>query len=149
MTRMERKFLLQFPSSTRNLAMVREFVTGVGKQAGFDENEITKLQLAVDEACSNVIEHAYGYDSAKEVVIRANFDERELTIEVIDTGSGFDPSSVPAKTLQELMSQRKKGGLGLRLIQTLMDEVSYEIHPGEKNQLRMVKRLHRQPDSKE
>ncbi len=146
MTRVERKFQLQFPSSTQNLALVREFVTGVGKQAGFEEDEIAQLQLAVDEACSNVIEHAYGHDSAKEVVIRANFDDRQLTIDVVDTGAGFDPGSVQPKTLRELMDQRKKGGLGLRLIQTLMDEVSYEIQPGEKNQLRMVKRIHKHPD---
>ncbi len=151
MTRMEQKFQLQVPSSTQNLAIVREFVTNVGQLAGLEELEVAKLQLAVDEACSNVIEHAYGYDSAKEVVIKANFDEEELTIEVVDTGACFDPASIPVRSLEELVNQRKKGGLGLRLIRSLMDEVSYQIRPGETNQLRMVKRLRKDdqppPDS--
>lgn len=141
MTQVERRFQLHVPSTTANLALVREFVTSVGAQAGMKEDEVAKLQLAVDEACSNVIEHAYGHDSTKEVVIRADFDDEALRIEVVDTGSRFDPTSVEPKSLQELMAERKSGGLGLRLIQSLMDEVSYEIEPGEKNQLRMVKKL--------
>ena len=60
MERIERKFMLQVPSSTENLALIREFVSSAAQQAGFDNNEIARLELAVDEACANVIEHAYG-----------------------------------------------------------------------------------------
>ena len=95
MAAIERKFTLHVPSSTENLALIREFVTSVGRQAKLDEAEVHNLELAVDEACANVIEHAYGHDHDKEVVVRAVFDEEELGIEVTDTGRGFDPAIDP------------------------------------------------------
>jgi len=141
MAALERKFTLHVPSSTENLAMIRDFVTSVGTQAGLEEDDVARLELAVDEACTNVIEHAHRGDITKDVIVRAEFDRRLLRIEVFDTGAGFNPSSVPQEEVGQLVHERKSGGLGLRVMRTLMDEVSYEIVPGNKNRLRMVKRL--------
>jgi serine/threonine-protein kinase RsbW len=141
METLEQKFCLQVPSSTRNLAMIREFVVKVAEQSGLSESDRSHLELAVDEACSNVIEHAYGHDVKKEVTIRATFDDDELRVSVIDSGAGFDPTTVPQKELGELVRQRRTGGLGMRLIKSLMDEVRYEIEPGKKNELHMVKKV--------
>jgi serine/threonine-protein kinase RsbW len=140
MVSLERTFSLHVPASTENLAMIREFVTSIGDQAGLSSTEIARLVMAVDEACANVIEHAYGNDVTKEVSVRATLDDVILEIIVIDTGIGFDPSSVEQKGLDKLVSSRKSGGLGMRLIRSFMDEVHYQI-TGEKNELRMVKRL--------
>lgn len=137
----ERKFSLHVPSSTQNLAMIRDFVTNVGVQAGLGEDDVAKIELAVDEACANVIEHAHANDLTKEVIVRAVFDEKTLRIEVTDTGKGFDPGSVDPPDVAALAHARRSGGLGLRVMQSLMDEVSYEIVPGDTNRLRMVKRL--------
>ncbi len=145
MAAIERKFTLKVPSSTENLALIREFVTSVGKQARMEDADISQLELAVDEACANVIEHAYDHDISKEVMIRAIFDEAEVRISVIDTGHGFDPNKLKSESVEQLVSQRKSGGLGIRLIKTLMDEVSYEIVPGQKNELHMTKRI-RKPE---
>jgi serine/threonine-protein kinase RsbW len=141
MSPIERKFLLQVPSSTENLALIREFVTAIGRQAQLEEAEITNLELAVDEACANVIEHAYGHDTTKEVIVRAKFDDEALRISVIDEGRGFDPGSVKQDSVEQLIHERKSGGLGIRLIQRLMDDVSYEIVPGQKNELHMTKKI--------
>lgn len=141
MAPVERTFSIHVPSSTENLVMIREFVTSIGTQAGLPPGEVTKLETAVDEACANVIEHAYGSDVTKEVSVRATLDESVLEILVIDTGIGFDPTSVEQKELEKLVRARKSGGLGMRLIKSLMDEVYYQMIPGEKNELRMVKRL--------
>ncbi|MBO0719731.1 MAG: ATP-binding protein [Blastocatellia bacterium] len=144
MASIERKFKLQVPSSTENLALIREFVTTVGKQALMSDEDITKLELAVDEACANVIEHAYGHDITKEVDVRAVFDEDEVRISVIDSGRGFDPAKVDQETVEQLVAQRKSGGLGFRLIKSLMDDVSYEIVPGQKNELHMTKKIRKE-----
>jgi serine/threonine-protein kinase RsbW len=141
MTAIENTFTLDVPSTTQNLALIREFVTRVGVQAGLSDVEVGQLELAVDEACANVIEHAYGDDARKQVTIRAVFDEDELRIHVIDTGTGFDPTQVQQQELKDLIAKRRTGGLDMRLIKTLMDEVHYEIEPGKKNELRMVKKL--------
>ncbi|MBK9708280.1 MAG: ATP-binding protein [Acidobacteria bacterium] len=141
MAAIEKKLTLTVPSSTENLALIRDFVTSVGKQARMSDVDISNLELAVDEACANVIEHAYGHDRTKEVTIRAIFDESEMRISVIDSGKGFDPSQVQSETLDQLINERKSGGLGMRLIKTLMDDVRYEIVPGQKNELHMTKKI--------
>ena len=141
MSSFERKFTLQVPSSTENLAMIREFVTAVGRQAQLEEADISNLELAVDEACANVIEHAYGHDITKEVVVRAKFDDESMRISVIDEGRGFDPDKTPQDSVEQLIHERKSGGLGIRLIKKLMDDVSYEIVPGQKNELHMTKKI--------
>jgi serine/threonine-protein kinase RsbW len=143
MPAIEHTFTLDVPSSTQNLALIRDFVTRIAGQAGLDEADIAKLELAVDEACANVIEHAYGHDATKQVTVRAVFDEDVLRIHVVDTGAGFVPGDVPQEELREMIEKRRTGGLGMRLIRSLMDEVHYEIEPGKKNELRMVKKLNR------
>ena len=137
----ESSFTLRVQSSTENLSLIREFVTKVGLQAGMSEIDISKIELAVDEACANVIEHAYCNDKSQEVMVRANVDEEKITFQIIDTGIGFDPTQILQEDLEKLIEKRKSGGLGMRLIKTLMDEVQYEIIPGQKNELRMIKRI--------
>ncbi len=139
----EQAFTLDVPSTTQNLALIRDFVNRVSGQAGFDAEEMAQLELAVDEACANVIEHAYGNEQGKQVMVRATFDDEVLRITVVDTGKGFDPAGVHQADLRELAEKRRTGGLGMRLIRSLMDEVHYEIGPGNKNELQMVKRLRR------
>lgn len=143
MNPIEGRFTLQVPSSTENLALIREFVSNVGARAGLDSADVSKLELAVDEACANVIEHAYGHDTSQEVLIRATFDDEALRIDVEDTGRGFDPASIPQAELEKLIAERKSGGLGMRLIKRFVDEVHYEMEPGQKNKLHMVKRIKR------
>src|SRR5215510_12826535 len=101
MASIERKFTLQVPSSTENLALIREFVTAVGRPAQLEVPEISHLELAVDAAGANVIEHAYGPDTTKEVVVRAKFDEESLRISVIDEGRGFGPDVVGQDSVEQ------------------------------------------------
>ena len=137
----ERKFSLHVPSSTENLSMIRDFVKSIGTQAGMTDMDAARLELAVDEACANVMEHAYSSDFNQEVTIRAKVDDAAIQIWVIDTGKGFDPAAIKQSKLEDLISARRTGGLGMRLMKSFMDEVHYEMLPGVKNELRMVKRL--------
>ena len=79
---LEQKFTLHVPSSTQHLAMIRDFVSSVGVQAGLGEDDVARLEMAVDEACANVIEHAHHGDQTKDVVVRAIFDDTTLRLEV-------------------------------------------------------------------
>ena len=141
MDEMERTFQLHVPSSTENLAMIRDFVGNIGQRAGMSPGELVKLELAVDEACANVIEHAYGSDDTREVTVKAILDSETVQIQIVDTGRGFDPAAIEQINIEELAQRRKSGGLGMRLIRSVMDKVEYQIVPGQKNELRMVKRL--------
>ncbi|MBL8215299.1 MAG: ATP-binding protein [Bryobacterales bacterium] len=137
----ERRFLLHVPSSTENLALIRDFVGNIGRQAGMVETELSMLELAVDEACANVIEHAYGLDKTQEVIMRVTLDVDCLKIQVIDTGKGFDPAQIEQKDVKKLIAERRSGGLGLRMMKLVMDEVQYQMKPGERNELTMIKKL--------
>ncbi len=139
MDSMERTFQLHVPSSTENLSMIRDFVGSIGERAGFTHGEKAKLALAVDEACANVIEHAYGSDGTCEVTVKATIDPDAVQIRIVDTGRGFDPTAVKDTEVDSLIRQGKSGGLGMRLMRSLMDEVHYEIGPGQKNELTMTK----------
>lgn len=141
MASIERTFSLHVPSSTENLSMIRDFVKSIGTQAGMDEMEVATLEMSVDEACANVIEHAYGLDATKEVSIRATVDENAVLIQVIDTGKGFDPAKIKQSKLEDLILKKRDGGLGMRVMKSFMDEVHYERIQGVKNELTMVRRL--------
>ncbi len=137
----EQSFALHVPSSSENLAMIRSFVGDVAYRAHLSEEESLLLAVAVDEACANVIEHAYGHDATKQVMVRAILDEDTIRFDVVDQGKGFDPSLIEPKDPRQLVKERASGGLGMGLIRRIMDEVVYHIVPGEKNELRMVKRI--------
>jgi anti-sigma regulatory factor (Ser/Thr protein kinase) len=140
----EQCFSLRVPSSKENLAMIRSFVNSVGNRSGLSQSEVDLLELAVDEACANVIEHAYGgADATKDVSVRATIDDDAIQIEVVDRGKGFNPDAVPVKSVSQLVQERASGGLGMRLMKQLMDEVHYQMIPGVKNELRMVKRINK------
>jgi anti-sigma regulatory factor (Ser/Thr protein kinase) len=133
MASFEKTFGLHVPSSTENLSMIRDFVRSIGTQSGMGDLEVARLEMAM--------EHAYSSDSTKEVSIQATVDETALRVVVVDTGKGFDPAAVEQKKLEDLISAKRTGGLGMRLIKSFMDEVHYAMVPGVKNELTMVKLL--------
>ena len=98
------------------------------------------IQLATDEAASNIIEHAY--ENIKEGVLELSCGVKDdlITIVLIDHGESFDPSEIPLPDLKADLSDRKIGGLGIFLMRKLMDEVHYEVKPNKSNVLTMTKR---------
>jgi len=128
-------------SRTDNLLEVREFVLKAARQFGFEEEEASKIVLAVDEACTNVIKHAYQYapDRKIEIVIRPDKDRLQIT--VIDDGRAFNPSIAKLPDLKQHLSHYRRGGLGIYLMRTLMDKVEYKYAPGKRNEVRLTKYL--------
>ncbi len=133
----ENRFNLRIPSRTDNLGVIREFISGIAKKFGFSADSISEIELAVDEACANVIKHAYNYDASKKIDITVETNSRKLTIIISDRGKGFDPDHVEKP--EERLKKHARGGLGIALIRKVMDEVSFDIHPGAHNEVRMVK----------
>ncbi|MGC8652966.1 MAG: ATP-binding protein [Candidatus Kryptoniota bacterium] len=134
-----------FKSSTDSLSEVRAFVTGNARKFGFGEKEASEISLAVDEACTNVIKHAYkGKKGAQfEVIIRAH--KSEFSIIVRDWGLSFDPASVPVPNVREYARIHKRGGLGIYLMKKLMDSVEYREKEAV-NEVRLVRYLKDEPE---
>lgn len=130
-------------SSTDNLSKIREFTKTAAVECGFSEDTVGKIILAVDEACTNIIKHAYKNSSEGEISISISLENSKFTITIVDHGSHFDPSGVPEPDLKEYYKQKRAGGLGMFLMKRLMDEVNYSTATGDKNQVILVKYLSR------
>ena len=129
---------LAIPSSTRYLEDVRRFVVMHAQEADFPEDAVEQFKIAVDEACTNVIEHAYGGQANYEVDIAIIIDADRFTVRIRDEGVPFDQSNYHEPDLLKLVSRRKKGGLGVHIIRRLMDRVEYRTR-GQINEIRMTK----------
>lgn len=130
-------------STTDNLALIREFTKSSAEEIGFSDEVAGKIVLAVDEACTNIIKHAYKYSPNGDIYISIKLDDSRFTISITDEGKHFDPNKIPEPDLQEYYKQKRVGGLGMFLMKKLMDEVKYSTITGNKNQVVLVKYLSR------
>ena len=123
-----------------NLDAIRDFVGRCAEQAGLDGKGVYAAQLAADEACSNVIEHAYQGISGGRFDVSCDATAGKLTVIIHDHGKPFDMSSVRMPNLGNNLDEREIGGLGVYLMHKLMDEVHYESRGQAGNYLTMTKR---------
>lgn len=132
---------MQFAAKFEYLDEIREFVGDIARAGKFSDKDIYNIQLASDEAASNIIEHAYEGVSDGVLEISCGLKSGVLTIILVDHGESFDPSEVPMPNLKADLSERKIGGLGLYLMRKLMDEVYYDADPqNNRNTLTLIKR---------
>ena len=131
---------VQFIAKFEYLDEVREFVGDIARAGGFNAKEVYNIQLAADEAASNVIEHAYAGVHDGLLELSCGVKGNAITIILVDHGESFDPSEIPLPDLKADLSERKIGGLGIFLMRKLMDEVHYENRPNKSNVLTMIKR---------
>jgi serine/threonine-protein kinase RsbW len=131
---------ITFPAQFEFLDEIREFVAQIAHEGGFTDRDIYSLQLAADEAASNIIEHAYEGISDADLDVTCDMRGDTLTITMRDTGRPFNPSNVRQPNLKADLSERKIGGLGVYLMRKLMDEVHYISNPITGNVLTMTKR---------
>ncbi len=134
---------IHIESRTDRLIAVREFVSASARKFGFSDEEVSKIALAVDEACTNVIKHAYKFDPTKEITVTVRPRGHTFEVLIRDTGRQFNPSDVQAPDMKEYLTHYRRGGLGIYLMKSLMDKVEYDIEPGKKNEVRLTKYLSR------
>ena len=132
---------LKVNSKTENLSEIRDFVSTNALQAGIAVATIDNIILAVDEACTNIIKHAYKLSPQCEIIIKIDYDEEKFTITIIDYGKSFEPDRVPLPDLQKYYREHRVGGLGMYLIKSLMDDVEYTTIPGKYNQVLLSKKI--------
>lgn len=128
-----------FPGRFDSLEKINSLVTRAAAQAGFDEMDIYAIQTAVDEACSNIIDHAYGGESDQPIECTCDADPNRFRILLQDRGAAFQPEAVPAPDLVSDLENRQERGLGLYFMRRLMDEVHFEFSAEQGNSLTMVK----------
>ncbi len=128
-----------FPGKYATLADIGSFVAQAADKAGLDNQASYAVQVAVDEACTNIIDHAYGGEGKGSITCSVEAGKAGLTIILTDTGRPFHPEKVRNPNVKAPLSRRKEGGLGMYFIRKYMDEVRYEFAKDGSNRLIMVK----------
>ncbi len=133
---------LTVPGRFEYLAQIAEFVTRAAREAGLNDDDVFHVEMAVDEACSNVIEHAYAEFVGDIELTCAVPEAGRLDIVIHDHGLPFDPDSVPEPNVSDgaHLDAMQEGGLGLYFMRKLMDEVQFRFEPEHGNTLYMSKR---------
>lgn len=129
----------RFSCSLHNLEKICDYVTDCAEAAGLDESEVYAVELAVDEATTNIIEHGYGEECPNRIDITCEVLDDGLKVTIYDDAEPFDPSNVPDPEINVSLEEIKPRGLGIFLMRKMMDEVKYEANPKLGNTLTMIK----------
>ena len=116
-----------FPASLESLVAISAFVNTATHQCKMSEREAWHVQLAVDEAATNIMQHAYGDTGSGTLAVSWSIDGGVLTVVLHDHGQPFDPALVPVPDIHSPFEDRQAGGLGIYLMNKLMDEVTYRF----------------------
>jgi serine/threonine-protein kinase RsbW/sigma-B regulation protein RsbU (phosphoserine phosphatase) len=131
---------LRLANDLAALAELADRVERFGAEQRLSANVVNALNVVLDEAVSNAINHGYAAGARGEIAVRLRREPDGVTVEVVDDGRPFDPLQAPPPDLTLPLEQRPIGGLGVHLIRNLMDEVSY-ARIGGRNVLKMAKHL--------
>lgn len=130
---------LRIPAKAEYIALARLALTGLTDLAGLSAEVVADLKLALTEAVSNSVRHAYG-EAGGFVEVAYELTGHALAIEVVDDGAGFDPDRPPELEGEEL----SEGGLGIAIIRTVADDFEIESEAGARgSRLRFAKKLRR------
>lgn len=129
---------LRLNGNSDTLALVRKVIDAAVNHLSMKANLLNDLKLATTEACTNVIRHAYKFDSLKYYDVEIKISEELLMVELFYSDPGFDPQKIPVPDLKKM----NEGGLGVYIIKNIMDYVKYTTDANSGNvSLRMVKLL--------
>jgi serine/threonine-protein kinase RsbW len=117
------------PCSKQSLPKIREFVEEELRALKVSEDTAHQLVLAVDEACANSIIHHHLCDETSRIKLTISRKGKELLIELTDNGEPFPITDYRPENLSEIIRKRTKGGLGIFLINKIMDKIEVVRHP--------------------
>jgi serine/threonine-protein kinase RsbW len=129
-----------FPGRLTSLAQISDFISETAERADFGNKAIYQMQLAVDEACTNIIEHGYGGEDRGDIDCSVIIGQQDITIILRDRGKPFKMDKIPQPKLNVPLEELQPRGVGVYLMQQMMDEIKYERTTNAENVLTMVKR---------
>lgn len=135
-----RRYHLEVEAKEIELLTIKDFVQRVCDAAGCLSKETSTIKLAVDEACSNIIRHAYKDKDGGKIVLEMGISYFDLRIKIVDYGKSFNIMSAKNPDLEHYVDIGKKGGLGIYLIKKIMTHVRYRAF-SDRNELILYRRL--------
>ncbi len=135
---------LTVPSHPRFLYVVRSALYPIVTDAGFSKKDTRKIILAVDEACSNIIKHAYEGDRSKTIDVTVTVADEDIQIALRDRGKRVEVSKIAPRELSDI----RPGGLGTHFMNAVFDSVRYEPNGGQGTVLTLIKKRTHAPQNK-
>jgi serine phosphatase RsbU (regulator of sigma subunit)/anti-sigma regulatory factor (Ser/Thr protein kinase)/transposase len=139
-----RVYRLEVESRDLELLTVKDFIQRTCDAAGCNSKETANITLAVDEACSNIIRHAYAGKKDGKIQLEVGVSLIDMKIRIVDYGKSFDFRGVKDPDINEYVDIGRKGGLGIWLIKKVMDRVAYRSYP-DHNEMILYRRLSMAP----
>ncbi len=128
-----------FPGRFDSLSKISTFVVQAAQEAGLNPSAVYAVDLAVDEACTNIIEHAYGGEGKGEIQCTCQVTDKGLTVIIRDHGKPFNPDRVHSHQVKSHLKDVRSRGAGLYLIRKMMDDVNFEFSKETGNVLTLTK----------
>jgi len=128
------------PCSKKNLADIRSFISRILNNHINSEIEVYHMVLAVDEVCANLMIHSHKCNPKESIELFIDVKNHEVIFEIKDTGNGFNIKNYHEPTINEIIVEKKKGGLGLMLVKRIMDKVEF-IKNEKSNICRLKKKI--------
>lgn len=138
---MPKKQEIVVPGRFAEIKTLCQFLTKGAAAAGMDETTLFHIELACDEACTNIIEHAYGGEDMGVIYASWQVKDGEFIITLHDHGRSFNPDDIPTPPTEQNPDNIKAGGLGVHFMRQLMDSVTYHFDDNHGNTLIMTKKL--------
>jgi anti-sigma regulatory factor (Ser/Thr protein kinase) len=129
--------VITIPSDPKYLSVVRAVATTMAGICGMGDSAIEDVKLAVDEACANVIRHAYGGDTNCTIVVKFKVREKGFEVVIEDSGVKARPDLIAGRNLDDV----RPGGLGIHLIKRAFDLFQFDEKKKKGNRLRLVRRI--------
>ncbi|MEO1255118.1 MAG: ATP-binding protein [Bacteroidota bacterium] len=124
--------------SKQELVKVRQFVSDVLDNHRVPDLQAHKLVLAVDEVCANLIIHANDCNPQSQIEFSVDFKPKQIIFTFRDRGVGFDINEYESPSMEELVSTRRQGGIGLMLVKRIMDKIEFSTEKNH-NICRLIK----------
>ena len=135
----EHRVSFTLDSTLETVDSAEQTASRIAAEAGFDEDEVMRISMAVREAAVNAVLHGNAYDPGKKVKVDFLSTGEELVITIRDQGKGLDLDKIPDPLAPENLL--KTSGRGIFLIRSFMDEV--EIHPTQSGtEIKLIKHVH-------
>lgn len=128
---------MAIPSHPKYLSMVRDVVVRMAAMNGVSDKTTEELKLAVDEACSNVIKHAYHGNTGRKIVVTFNVTPKKFMVVIEDDGIKADQASVEGRSLTDV----RPGGLGVHFIRKTFDVFEFDQKKRRGNRLSLIRYL--------
>lgn len=131
---MKDSVVIKVRSDPKYLSLVRSVTAKVGELCGLSESTTEDIKLAVDEACSNVIKHAYGGDTHQSILVKYRMTKKGFEVLIEDSGVKVQPDSIEGRDLEDI----RPGGLGVHLIKRAFDFYQFDQRKRRGNRLKLV-----------